>query len=428
MLPHPARAPWRLLLATFTLAFVASAHAAQPVKSRAALADDPEGRAMVESARRVIDGYHADQPANGAKLRVVYFHPSDRDPLPGYAERLDRALNDISDFYRDGLRRLGVPSEGLPLERKGGRVLLHLVRGKLPASGYRHESGDETWAEVRAALKDVFDADREHVLILYALCRQEPDGRYVFDAPYYGDGASDQRAGLCHAADCELLDPVLLRETRKKIVYTEHYFPRKQQTLARFNSWYLGGIAHELGHGLGLDHDAGSFAEIRFGTSLMGGGNHTYRQETWGGGGPTYLSRATVLQLAAHPLVTGSDRGRRDDIGTALRDVRFSAAGRGLKIEGKVAGEIPAYAVAAYVCLTRDGDMDHASESFPALIKDGAFSLRLRDLRRDDYRLRLVSFHANGGTTERDFELRFDAAGRPDTAALNAAWREKPES
>ena len=209
--------------------------------------DDPEGRALLQQARRAIAAYHAGQPKSNAVLRVVYFYPSDRDPLPNYAERLDRVMTDVSDFYRDGLRRFGLENSGLPLERQDGRLVLHLVRGKSPASAYRYESGDVTSAEVRAALKGIVDLDREHVLILYALCRKEPDGCYVFHAPYYGDGSSNQRRGLCHAADCELLDPQLLTETGRTMVFSEHYYARKEPTVALFNSWYLGfcpGVVH----------------------------------------------------------------------------------------------------------------------------------------------------------------------------------------
>jgi len=50
-------------------------------------------------------------------LRVVYFHGSDREPLAGHQERLTRIMEDISAFYRDGLKRYGIASEGLPLEK-----------------------------------------------------------------------------------------------------------------------------------------------------------------------------------------------------------------------------------------------------------------------------------------------------------------------
>src|SRR6185503_4894059 len=161
---------------------------------------------------------------------------------------LERTMLDVSAFYRDGMQRFGLESAGLPMARENGKLLFHIVRGQKPASAYHHESGGETAAEIQRALKGNVDLNRDHVLVMYGLCRKEPDGRYVFDAPYYGNGMS--RNGLAHAADCELLDPVQLTNKQQRIVYTEHYYPRKEQSVAQFNSMYLGGIAHELGHGL----------------------------------------------------------------------------------------------------------------------------------------------------------------------------------
>lgn len=339
---------------------------------RAQAPDDPEGRALLQRARQTIEAYHTGQPKAGAVLRVVYFHPSDRDPLPDYAERLDRVLNDVSDFYRDGLRRFGIANEGLPLERKDGRLALHVVRGRSPAADYTYESGDKTAGEIRDAMKGTFDLDREHVLVIYALCRKEPDGRYVFDAPYYGGGS--QRNGLCHAADCELLDPRLLKETKKKMVFTEHYHPRLDVTVAVFNSMYLGGLAHELGHGLGLFHDAGMPGETPSGTSLMGHGNLFYRNEVHGGKLPAYLARVSALQLASHPFFTGSNRGRREDIGGGIRDVAFSTEPGGMRIRGQVTGAVAPYAVVAYVWDRHN--TDHSSRAFPVAPAEGRFDLR----------------------------------------------------
>ena len=385
----------------------------------AELPGDAAGTALIGEARKAVAAWHAGEPASGAVLRVVYFHPSDREPLPDYAERLDRVLTDVSGFYRDGLRRFGVAGGGLPLEKKAGKLVLHVVQGKHPAAHYQHESGDETAAEIRAAVKGVFDLDREHVLVMYGLCRKEPDGRYVFDAPYYGRGT--QAGGLCHAADCELLDPLLLTETEKRIVYTEHYYPRMEQTVAKFNSMYLGGTAHELGHGLGLPHDSGSAREQWMGTSLMGMGNLTYRQEVWGGGRPVYLSQGSALQLISHPLITGSNKGRWEQAGGHFKELKFTAQEAVVNIRGKAAGSIPPYAVVAYLW-PASSRTDHGAQTFPVLVKEGEFSLALSRLKGGDYRLKLTALHVNGATTTRALTFTVSTPGDPDVDTLQADW------
>ncbi len=385
------------------------------------LADDPAGRELLATAQHAIAAYHDGHRNAPSLLRVVYFHPSDRDPLPNYAERLDRIMTDVSNFYRDGLARFGIENQGLPLERKDGRLVLHVVRGRHPASGYRYDDGETPAREIRAALKGVVDMDREHVLVIHGLCRKEPDGRYVFHAPYYGAGWSSQRAGLCHAADCELLDPLLLTETKRKIVYTEHYYPRVEQTLARYNSWYLGGIAHELGHGLGLVHDAGNPGEQGWGTSLMGEGNHTYRQERWGGGMPTFLSRGSALCLAAHPLFTRSNQGRWHRTRDTLAGLEFSNADGTLRIRGKARGEIASYAVIAYVFSVNSWS-DHSARTYPVAVKGGSFDLLIGDLRPGNYHLRLATLYVNGSASRRYWRFAVDAKGQPDANALNLLW------
>lgn len=392
---------------------VASAVLAAAVSAFAAPPDDPEGRALLERAQRVIADYHAgNREAEGkGVVRVVYFRPNDRAPLPDHAERIDRALGDISDFYRDGLRRLGVALDAIPFERKDGRIALHVVTGKHPASAYNHDSGTPIADEVRAALAPVFDLDREHVLILHALSRQEPDGRYVIDASYYGSGS--HRAGICHAPDCELLDPRLLTDTKRKIVFTHLHHSRREETVAAFNSMYLGGIAHELGHAFGLFHDNGMAGEKGFGSALMGSGNLVYRADLRGGNDSAFLSRVTALHLAAHPLVTGSNRGRQDEIGGGIEELTFASDRGMLRIGGRVEAGIPAYAVVAYVWPSHASD--HSSSTFPVIVSDKNFALELPGLQQRASFMRLVSLHVNGGASWADYRFGFDAAGHPRT-------------
>jgi hypothetical protein len=231
---------------------------------------------------------------------------------------------------------------------------------------------------------------------------------------------------MCHADDCELLDPLLLMATNRHMLFGDHYNPHRDETsVARFNSMYLGGVAHELGHGLGLPHDDGGEAEQAFGISLMGSGNLTYRQEVWGGGPPTYLGRASALQLASHPLFTGSDRGRWDEVKSAFTSLEFLATNTTLKIQGAVTGAVPPYAVIAYAWPVDERIDDHEARTFPCVLKDGGFTLDLNGLRPGNWprwHLKLARLHVNGAAVAQQFDLRYDRSSPPDAATGRSAW------
>jgi hypothetical protein len=364
-----------------------------------------EMRQTAETVQKQITSFHDGHRCASNVLRVVYFCPQDAEPLPGWEERLDRVIQDISDFYGDGMRRFGFTSGGLPLERKDGHVSLHVVVGTGPADSYGYLSGARTASEVRRVLAGKVNLDREYVLVVYGLCRKEPDGRYVFHAPYYGGGS--HRAGLSHAADCELLDPKLLLETNQHMVYTEHYYPRMKQTVAQFNSFYLGGIAHELGHGLGLAHDAGGPGEQPNGTSLMADGNLHYREDRWGGSKPAFLSFASAVQLASHPLFTGSNLNRWTSAKGRFKGLAFSADGGGLKITGKVTGKVEAYAAIAYL-VPNNQKTDHYTLTYPTAVRDGSFAIQVARVPVAICRLELVSCHVNGEVSR--YSARIDVA------------------
>jgi hypothetical protein len=396
-----AISPSRVAAATFLLC--GSLVVAQAVP------DDPEGRALVEQARRIISEYHAGQPKSDAVLRVVYFVPNDCQPLADYEARLDRVLKDVSDFYRDGLRRFGIENHGLPVELKNGRLVLHLVRGKLASGPYGAPSGGPAKEEIRAALKDKFDIDREHVLVLYAMSRKEPDGSYTFDSPH-PRGSGNQASGMCHSGDGELLDPQLLT-SMEKMSFVWSGGRVDDVTVAFFNSNALGTTAHELGHAFGLFHEAGMIAEAGFGTNIMGYAPLNYRNDLRGEKAPAFLPRAAALHLASHPLFTQSNRERWKGKAGECEGHTFDCEPKTLRIRGRVTGDLPAYAVMAHVW--RRNAEDYSSRTYAAMVKERAFELPITELSPDLYFMRLTSLHVNGGKEHGDYHIEFDGAGKP---------------
>ncbi|WP_333624984.1 NPCBM/NEW2 domain-containing protein [Sphingobacterium siyangense] len=237
-------------------------------------------------------------------VKIVYFYPTDSKLSSTWKNRLARVLKDISSYYKNELKSFGFNSDGIPFETDNTGFRYHLVQGAKPSNDYTINSGSEIEKEIFEKLASVINPSTEHVLVITSLSHKNENGTYIFHSPYYGRGSAS--SGLCMVADCELLDPALLTDATNKMTFTEMFATNKECTVGEFNSWYLGGIAHEMGHLFGLPHDNGFPNEFNAKTiSLMGEhGSRHYKEEKWGGLQSSKFSRASVFQLSSHPLFT----------------------------------------------------------------------------------------------------------------------------
>lgn len=384
-------------------------------------------------ALRIIDAYHGKRPATPPKkLHIVYFTPSDRDPEPRYQERLTAIMEDIQTFYRDGMVRVGFGPKTFDLDRDpDGKILFHLVKGKEPESAFPRPLSERMTGDPIASAKVIADCrpilkaagislERETVLIFCNLANWDEKARtFRHHSPYAG--RSTQTSGLCFALDTIIQDLDDLPKKEPMLKDAEW----GNESLGKFNTIFIGGIAHELGHAFALPHCGERWDEKPLGTSLMGSGNHNYHDERRDEGKGSFLTMASAMRLAARPLFNGSDK---DEVKPAQLEncklvlstnlTRAGLRGRrgALRLEGTVAGSVPVYGVVAYFDSMLNSQSAYQAPTATSVPDaEGRFAIEVSDLVScANGQLRVEFCHANGAISERRLGFNVTSDGSTD--------------
>ena len=224
-------------------------------------------------------------------------------------------------------------------------------------------------------------------------------------SPYYGMGA-DHNRGICFTADMEWLSIEGLKPDPKKItLQVKEHRGFEPFTLGRFNTVYIGGTIHELGHGLSLPHNLATIKESIYGTALMGAGNYTYRKEWRKQGKGSFLTHSSALRLLVHPLFSGTSDLSRVSPNLTYEKINVFEIDGVIRIQGKISSEIPTIAMIAYNDRENKGQRGYmvnnnydATSWTSVLNQDNEFQINIEDLRDGNHQIRLLSIHANGAT------------------------------
>ena len=374
-----------------------AAQATQVVQPTAPIPKDVD----IARALALTQAWETQQPERAVRpLRVVYWTPLDREPAPAYRERLTRVMLYMQEFYAAQMASYGLGRRSVNLEIEAdGLLKLRIARGKNPFFQYRTESGDEVRKDCVEVLKgEGLTANDETLVIFCNLATWDENKRTMRQSsPYYAGGT--HRNGTAWQVDSPLLDPNLLGE--KTAMLTDGQYGHI--SVGRYNSIFVGGVVHELGHALGLPHCAESAEELATrGHALMGSGNRTMGEELRGEGLGTFLTLAHALKLLTHVQFSGSVKRMTENAEVTWTSIGVKNDDRGgIICTGKVSGLNPVYAVLAYADPTGGGDYNaHVGVGVPDAT--GAFTVTIPPpitSKATTGELRLVACCVNGAAT-----------------------------
>lgn len=365
----------------------------------------PSSAEQAAAANKILAAWQAEhaQPVD-RKLHIIAWTPNDRDYPADYQQRLSDILKDIQGFYRRELERHGLgktSSINLALDDKE-QVVIHPIQGRHPTSHYHKQSGAEIRKECVPELKKLgIDADNETIAIFCNLATwDEEKKRFTHESPYYAGGS--YRSGTAWQLDSPEIKLASMA-LQEPLIQDGQY---GKISLGRHNSIFIGGMAHELGHALGLPHCTGRPDEEERGTALMGSGNRTYGEELRGESRGSFLPFADALRLVSHPQFCKQMEKERHRASSKATDLQLETVGKSIRLTGKITGSPPIYGVVAYY--DPDGNSDYNATSTTAVpAADGTFTVESSALTANKGgMLRVLALHANGATSS-DATLRF---------------------
>jgi hypothetical protein len=313
--------------------------------------------AKVPRAKAILDAWQAKDPVRAEKkVHIVYWTPSDREPAPRYQERLGAIMEDIRDFYAREMKRLGFGPLSIRLDyADGGKLKVHRVKSRKPYADFDVGSGGPIRNECLTTLRAAgIDAEKETIVIFCNMSNWDPAKSTISqNSPYYAGGSN--RQGTAWQVDSPILELGSLAKKEPRVKDGQY----GDISIGRYNSIFIGGICHELGHALGLPHNRERPDEAAvFGTALMGSGNRTYGENLRGEGKGSFLTLAHGLKLASHPIFCGSVKGIDAPANAELHGVKVVNRGKGFTYSARVTADPPPYAVLGYMDPEGGGDYD----------------------------------------------------------------------
>jgi len=335
---------------------------------------------------------------NPYKLNVVYFVPEDVDTIFDYKKRISGVVLQVQKFYAEGLSSSGFGNQSFGLNLLSDtEVDIITFHSKIKKS--------EMWSGYQRAIREVneyFSAnpDRkksEHTLIITPSFSEDP--KNPGGPPFFGVGKF-----------CFALDYPDMKVENLGISGIDGDLATK----------WIGGLAHELGHGLNAPHNKEHKTEKPiYGTALMGAGNYTYGKEK------TYLTKSSAaLFSTCQVFATEKREDWYRDVKHNLIRLKGEYDDDAIIISGEFYSSTPVSAINVYHDREPHvGNDDYDALSWTTKPVKNLFSVKcpLKEFYNlsGKYMLKIDFYHENGTKKGHTFYYEFDDNEIPKIEVIN---------
>lgn len=350
------------------------------------------------TSNTTIDNEWKDQ---AYKLNVIYWVPIDVDTVPGYTKRISEILLDFQGYCADYMEKEGFGRKSFGLDLKSNNIVnINTIFAERGKDAYPYSGGGSV---INRELKSYFaeNPDKkhsEHSLVILPSISGDPLN--PGGVPFYGLGT------FCYALDYPEMKLEHLETTG---VYG-----------ALATKW-IGGLYHELGHGLNAPHNSEKKSEkATKGTALMGAGNYTY------GKSPTFMTGATAATFANSQAF--SNEVRTDWYGPTKNKLTYlkgKVEDNKIIISGNFESAIPVTDIVVWHDPYPAGgnkDYDAPAWNVKPVGTDSLYiesSLSEFFILSGDYQLRIRFYHENGSHSTYSYEYEFKN-GIPNIEVINS--------